>query len=281
MLIISASQESSDASEDEVDACISVDHITPLETWEENWLFQRKKIATQPEPVAMLVPNPSEDYRALIGDKDADDMSDLSEFSAQSDEEVDEDLIEAINQAVPQSPKVGRLAPGSSADDSANLNVNFTSEIARENSNDVEVPSIRVHGLRIESDIVKEEKEANVGKINGTEIETREGEDYRENTAENADITEGRHNITTPITNSRFENDPVVPITCEVQKLSEKLIADDSNDIVDQNYSKLEKPVETTQEEQLIPEILQNGNTLNGKTTPDDETLNNTSYVFV
>lgn len=32
-------------------------------------------------PVPMLVPNPSEDFRALIGDRDAEDTSDLSECS--------------------------------------------------------------------------------------------------------------------------------------------------------------------------------------------------------
>ncbi|XP_057328918.1 TNF receptor-associated factor family protein DDB_G0272098-like isoform X5 [Microplitis mediator] len=97
MDIVDPSQESSDNSEDEVDAA-HVDHITPVESWEENWLFQKKKIAIKSEPVAMLVPNPSADYRALIGDKDAEDTSDLSEFSAQSDDEIEEELIQVISQ---------------------------------------------------------------------------------------------------------------------------------------------------------------------------------------
>lgn len=79
-----------------------MDHITPVESWEENWLFQKKKIAIKSEPVAMLVPNPSAEYRALIGDKDAEDTSDLSEFSAQSDDEIDEDLIQVINHVRPE-----------------------------------------------------------------------------------------------------------------------------------------------------------------------------------
>ncbi|KAH0539714.1 hypothetical protein KQX54_007472 [Cotesia glomerata] len=104
MDIVDPSQDSSeeeDDNEDEIDAA-HVDHITPVESWEENWLFQKKKIAIKSEPVAMLVPNPSAEYRALIGDKDAEDTSDLSEFSAQSDDEIDEDLIQVINHVRPE-----------------------------------------------------------------------------------------------------------------------------------------------------------------------------------
>ncbi|KAK0177507.1 hypothetical protein PV328_001554 [Microctonus aethiopoides] len=104
MDIIDPSQESSDDSHDETDdGSGHVDHITPVESWEENWLFQKKKISIQSDPVTMLVPNPSEDYRALIGDKDAEDTSDLSEFSAHSDDEVEDELIEAINNVIPKS----------------------------------------------------------------------------------------------------------------------------------------------------------------------------------
>ncbi|CAH0767251.1 unnamed protein product [Diatraea saccharalis] len=59
-------------------------------TWEENWLFQKKKIKTiQSVPVPMLVPNSNAEYRALIGDRDADDTTDLSDNV--SDQEDDED----------------------------------------------------------------------------------------------------------------------------------------------------------------------------------------------
>lgn len=52
------------------------------------------------------MPNPSADFKALIGDKDAEDTSDLSECSsAQSDEEIEKELMEAINNVVPRSPK--------------------------------------------------------------------------------------------------------------------------------------------------------------------------------
>lgn len=109
-----------------------MEHITPVETWEENWLFQRKKIQTQSEPVSMLVPNPSADYRALIGDKDAEDTSDLSEFSAQSDEdeEINEQIIEAINHAVPQTSKVNQQTTCINKKNNLMIiNDNFSSEI--------------------------------------------------------------------------------------------------------------------------------------------------------
>lgn len=57
-------------------------------TWEENWLFQKKKIKTQSVPVPMLVPNSNTEYRALIGDRDADDTTDLSDNASDSEEQT-------------------------------------------------------------------------------------------------------------------------------------------------------------------------------------------------
>lgn len=50
------------------------DMVTPGESWEENWLFQKKKLKSrgqndssgQPLAVPMLVPNPSEDFKVII-----------------------------------------------------------------------------------------------------------------------------------------------------------------------------------------------------------------------
>ncbi|XP_033338342.2 uncharacterized protein LOC117227324 isoform X4 [Megalopta genalis] len=105
MDIIDPSQESED-SQDEVDTPTThMGLVSPIESWEENWLFQKKRVQTQADPVAMLVPNPSADYKVLIGDKDAEDTSDLSECSsAQSDEEIEKELMEAINNVVPRTP---------------------------------------------------------------------------------------------------------------------------------------------------------------------------------
>ncbi|XP_065215527.1 uncharacterized protein LOC135842102 isoform X2 [Planococcus citri] len=59
--------------------------VSNVDSWEDNWLFQKKKkhkIKTVAQvSVPMLVPNPSEKYRALIGDVDVDETSDLSECS--------------------------------------------------------------------------------------------------------------------------------------------------------------------------------------------------------
>ncbi|XP_048489502.1 uncharacterized protein LOC105386820 isoform X6 [Plutella xylostella] len=57
-------------------------------SWEENWLFQKKKIKTlHSVPVPMLVPNSNTDYKALIGDRDADDTTDLSDNASDADED--------------------------------------------------------------------------------------------------------------------------------------------------------------------------------------------------
>ena len=99
--MIAASQESSD-SDNENSESNHVDVISQVESWEENWLFQKKKMQTRSEPVVMLVPNPSAEFRALIGDKDAEDTSDLSECFAQSDEEIEQELQAVIENVIPK-----------------------------------------------------------------------------------------------------------------------------------------------------------------------------------
>ncbi|CAK1601584.1 unnamed protein product [Parnassius mnemosyne] len=60
-------------------------------SWEENWLFQKKKIKTiQSVPVPMLVPNSNTEYRALIGDRDAEDTSDLSDNASDAEDQPSE-----------------------------------------------------------------------------------------------------------------------------------------------------------------------------------------------
>ncbi|XP_053619107.1 uncharacterized protein M7BP isoform X2 [Plodia interpunctella] len=59
-------------------------------SWEENWLFQKKKIKTiQSVPVPMLVPNSNTEYRVLIGDRDADDTTDLSDNASDAEEDAE------------------------------------------------------------------------------------------------------------------------------------------------------------------------------------------------
>lgn len=55
-------------------------------TWEDNWLFKKRKLKTENQSIAMLVPSPTEEIKALIGDKNADETSDLSENSDDEDE---------------------------------------------------------------------------------------------------------------------------------------------------------------------------------------------------
>jgi hypothetical protein len=54
-------------------------------TWEDNWLFKKRKLKTENQSIAMLVPSPTEEIKALIGDKNADETSDLSE----NEDEID------------------------------------------------------------------------------------------------------------------------------------------------------------------------------------------------
>jgi hypothetical protein len=79
------------------DSSQPTDLISPVDSWKENWLFQRRRLKAggttdsaqrSPIPVPMLVPNPSEEFRARIGDRDAEDVSDLSDCSDGALEDV-------------------------------------------------------------------------------------------------------------------------------------------------------------------------------------------------
>lgn len=67
-------------------------------TWEENWLFKKKKLKAETSgSLAMLVPSPTEEVKALIGDMNADEVSDLSEAEDVNEadrDESDEDQVD-------------------------------------------------------------------------------------------------------------------------------------------------------------------------------------------
>lgn len=56
-------------------------------TWDDNWLFKKKVLKNDSTSIAMLVPSPTEDVKALIGDKNADEVSDLSEAGSDDEDE--------------------------------------------------------------------------------------------------------------------------------------------------------------------------------------------------
>ncbi|XP_053598965.1 probable serine/threonine-protein kinase DDB_G0282963 isoform X2 [Microplitis demolitor] len=240
MDIVDPSQESSDNSEDEVDAA-HVDHVTPVESWEENWLFQKKKIAIKSEPVAMLVPNPSADYRALIGDKDAEDTSDLSEFSAQSDDEIEEELIQVISQV--------------SHEESCDTK---DKEIIASNLNDerietqVQVDSAEAQPICHKTVETDEEIVRNVDGCsitNGNDVKSSDDLDEEEILVESNEMTNNSNVIervpktptSTPTRNSVCDNE-VTEINknyCNFEKLNAKLESIDIETDVDNNDNEL------------------------------------------
>ncbi|XP_036332159.1 uncharacterized protein LOC118743528 [Rhagoletis pomonella] len=76
-------------SEDDDHASIS-SSILAEGTWEDNWLFKKKRssltAASITGSVGMLVPAPKDDVRAQIGDKTTDEISDLSEMGSDTDD---------------------------------------------------------------------------------------------------------------------------------------------------------------------------------------------------
>ncbi|XP_037827901.1 titin isoform X3 [Lucilia sericata] len=82
-------------------------------TWETNWLFKKKKSglgsSVTTNSVGMLVPDPKEDVRAQIGDKTADEVSDLSELGSDTDDSLDSlrSKLEPINDRLANKHLIG------------------------------------------------------------------------------------------------------------------------------------------------------------------------------
>ncbi|XP_062710582.1 uncharacterized protein LOC109409684 isoform X3 [Aedes albopictus] len=95
------------------DDVISLKSNTTDGTWEENWLFKKRQLKSTESSIAMLVPSPTEEVKALIGDKNADEVSDLSEAGSDV-EEYDSDS-NVKNTDTGSSPKKA----GNSLDDHA------------------------------------------------------------------------------------------------------------------------------------------------------------------
>ncbi|CAL4111085.1 unnamed protein product, partial [Meganyctiphanes norvegica] len=73
-------------------------------SWEENWLFQKNRLVgnreTQQDGVTMLIPNPNDTIVATVGNRDIDELSDMSEIHSvcslstnTSDSEMENDQI--------------------------------------------------------------------------------------------------------------------------------------------------------------------------------------------
>ncbi|XP_036332158.1 uncharacterized protein LOC118743527 isoform X3 [Rhagoletis pomonella] len=76
-------------SEDDGDHASISSSILAEGTWEDNWLFKKKRsslTASITGSVGMLVPAPKDDVRAQIGDKTTDEISDLSEMGSDTDD---------------------------------------------------------------------------------------------------------------------------------------------------------------------------------------------------
>lgn len=59
----------------------------------DNWLLKKKTFGHDAPSVGMLVPAPKEDIRALIGDKTADEISDLSDNETSEDDFNNDELV--------------------------------------------------------------------------------------------------------------------------------------------------------------------------------------------
>ncbi|XP_050073480.1 uncharacterized protein LOC126561400 isoform X5 [Anopheles maculipalpis] len=89
-------------------------------TWEENWLFRKRQLKTTESSIAMLVPSPTEEVKALIGDKNADEISDLSEAGSDC-EGYESDSNVPVATDVPKQSATVVMASSSSKDTSEGI----------------------------------------------------------------------------------------------------------------------------------------------------------------
>ncbi|XP_039753834.1 uncharacterized protein LOC120629111 isoform X2 [Pararge aegeria] len=125
-------------------------------SWEENWLFQKKKIKNiQSAPVPMLVPNSNTQYRALIGDRDAEDTTDLSD-NASDVEEQDIEYKSDVKKVLDSKHVIGGKAkvdevldfePDSLTiiDESQNIVDSYSDRVISEDTVDFKQPDIEIN----------------------------------------------------------------------------------------------------------------------------------------
>ncbi|XP_045776160.1 uncharacterized protein LOC123874672 isoform X4 [Maniola jurtina] len=152
---------------------VSGSDITAVDgSWEENWLFQKKKIKNiQSAPVPMLVPNSNTQYRALIGDRDADDTTDLSDNGSDAEDqdiEYKSDVKKVLDSkhVIGGKPKVEEVLdfePDSLTiiDEPQNAEEAYNERIISEDTVDFKPPDINIATNNNSGIIINEDHENN------------------------------------------------------------------------------------------------------------------------
>ncbi|XP_043277226.1 uncharacterized protein [Venturia canescens] len=259
MDIVDPAQDSSDESQDEANDLGHVNVITPIESWEENWLFQKRKIQTHSEPVSMLVPNPSADYRALIGDKDAEETSDLSEFSAQSEDEIEDDelLIEAINGSVPESSKLQDVdEPKFEKVPNGNEKIDYSADIGNKDESYVDKLFENLYRQNIDK-----EHNTNANILGPADKQENRDSGLSENSFDPARDSEKNAQmpktpVSSPTRNSPLKNSPEVSHDVDLSKLHDPLVIVDQK--IDEDSSHEANSTVERHDEQSRDNIVDN-----------------------
>ncbi|KAK5646149.1 hypothetical protein RI129_004613 [Pyrocoelia pectoralis] len=78
----------------------SSDEENRSKDWQENWKLQKRQFTgtASPVPVPMLVPNPTNEAKVLIGDREADDTTDLSDAGSEYGDAdgVEDNLLKSL-----------------------------------------------------------------------------------------------------------------------------------------------------------------------------------------
>lgn len=148
----------SEGTMDDISDCQSVRSSGTEGTWEENWLFKKRKLKAEANAsIAMLVPSPTEDVKALIGDKNADEISDLSEAEDVENESDNEDnggVKELPSVLVQSKTVIGGKNELNSFDDDSSVGDSLVSNP----DSGINVTETKNDALTVEDDFVKVDK---------------------------------------------------------------------------------------------------------------------------
>uniref|UniRef100_A0A182P2V9 DUF1713 domain-containing protein n=1 Tax=Anopheles epiroticus TaxID=199890 RepID=A0A182P2V9_9DIPT len=132
-------------------------------TWEENWLFRKRQLKTTESSIAMLVPSPTEEVKALIGDKNADEISDLSEAGSDCEGyESDGNVNGAAAPGPEQLPTVAKpvtpVIAASSSKDTTSEGISSSSKTQDDSLDEILPPDslVSINSLPVNEEILSE-----------------------------------------------------------------------------------------------------------------------------
>uniref|UniRef100_A0A182WLA1 Uncharacterized protein n=1 Tax=Anopheles minimus TaxID=112268 RepID=A0A182WLA1_9DIPT len=231
-------------------------------TWEENWLFRKRQLKTTESSIAMLVPSPTEEVKALIGDKNADEISDLSEAGSDCEGYESDSNVNA-GRASEQSPAA---AIASSSKDTSE---GISSSSKTQDSLEEQLPHdslVSINSLPVNEDVLSEAtnsqllaEQSTENQPNGHSTAGLVNDDLISMEPESAEKVETTNPaLTNPFLEDAFEANNNV-ITDDVKLLQRTEAVDNRSSATESNTNgygdRKEIPIDRAHQQQKTPHI--------------------------